>query len=106
MISVVGNFSANSGQRLKESGKTKVKKKVPRKTMGLLPENGGRNRRFHWKTSEISLKRQPWHREFSTIDGAFLNDGGVFHVFDVITSHSIFYIHGFHDGLREFGHGH
>jgi hypothetical protein len=37
----VGTFSANSGQRLEEIGKTQVKNKVPRKTAGLLPENGG-----------------------------------------------------------------
>ncbi len=40
-MDTVGNFSVNSGQRLEEGGKTKVKNKVPRKTAGLLPENGG-----------------------------------------------------------------
>jgi hypothetical protein len=42
----VGNFSVNSGQRLSESGKIKAKNKVPRKTAGLLPENGGRKLHF------------------------------------------------------------
>jgi hypothetical protein len=41
LIGAVGNFSVNSGQRLEECGKTKLKNKVPRKTAGLLPENGG-----------------------------------------------------------------
>lgn len=46
MIDAVGNFIVNSGQRLSESGKIKAKNKVPRKTAGLLPENGGRKLHF------------------------------------------------------------
>ena len=40
-MDTVGTFSVKSGQWFQECGKTKVKNKVPRKSAGLLPENGG-----------------------------------------------------------------
>ena len=101
----MGNFSAKSGQSFQECGKTKVKNKVPRKSAGLLPENGGRNRHFHWKTREISLKRQIGKYKFRAIQCTFLNDGVVFHVFNVVPGHSVLNIHGFHDGMCQFRHG-
>jgi hypothetical protein len=69
------------------------KRKSHGNTAGLLPENGGRNRHFHWKTREISLKRQVGKYKFRAIQCTFLNDGVDYHVFNVVHGHSVIKIY-------------
>ena len=53
-----GQYHRNMQSNKEISSNAMVKNKVPRKTAGLLPENGGTKLAISWRTTEILLERK------------------------------------------------